>query len=165
MKTICWLEDVFRKDVPNVDKVQERDLYGRNAKTLCLNNPDYRNFLTVVRSTRVLQHGFSVVLRVGRGKIALVELEIVLLLAVIRQRPTWNLSPGDTAPVGEDRQGHAIHGRSFLKEVEHFAGALVDKRNRTWLDAARETPAPTADCKKLLRFKSESDMSCSYRPA
>jgi uncharacterized lipoprotein YddW (UPF0748 family) len=46
MKTMCWLEDVFRKDVPNVEKVQERDLYGRNAETLCLNNPDYRNFLT-----------------------------------------------------------------------------------------------------------------------
>jgi hypothetical protein len=46
MKTICWLEDVFRKDLPNIEKLQERDLYGRNAKTLCLNNPDYRNFLT-----------------------------------------------------------------------------------------------------------------------
>jgi len=46
IRTICWLEDVFRKDVPNVEKVQERDLYGRNARTLCLNNPDYRNFLT-----------------------------------------------------------------------------------------------------------------------
>jgi len=22
MKTICWLEDVFRRDVPNVDKVR-----------------------------------------------------------------------------------------------------------------------------------------------
>src|SRR5690242_6955689 len=46
MKTMCWLEDVFRKDVPNVEKVQERDLYGRNAETLCLNHPDYRAFLT-----------------------------------------------------------------------------------------------------------------------
>ena len=46
MKVICWLEDVFRTDVPDVEKVQERDLYGRNAETLCVNNPDYRNFLT-----------------------------------------------------------------------------------------------------------------------
>jgi len=46
MKTICWLEDVFRTDLPNIAKLQERDLYGRNAETLCLNNPDYRNFLT-----------------------------------------------------------------------------------------------------------------------
>ena len=46
MKVICWLEDVFRADLPNIEKVQERDLYGRNAKTLCVNNPDYRNFFT-----------------------------------------------------------------------------------------------------------------------
>ncbi len=46
MKVICWLEDVFRKDLPNIEKVQERDLHGRNAETLCVNNPDYRNFLT-----------------------------------------------------------------------------------------------------------------------
>jgi len=46
MKVICWLEDVFRSDLPNVEKLQERDLYGRNADTLCVNNPNYRNFLT-----------------------------------------------------------------------------------------------------------------------
>ncbi len=46
MKVICWLEDVFRTDLPNIQKVQERDLYGRNAETLCVNNPDYRNFFT-----------------------------------------------------------------------------------------------------------------------
>jgi hypothetical protein len=46
MKVICWLEDVFRTDLPNIEKVQEKDLYGRNAETLCVNNPDYRNFLT-----------------------------------------------------------------------------------------------------------------------
>jgi hypothetical protein len=46
MKVICWLEDVFRTDLPNVQKLQEQDLYGRNAETLCVNNPDYRNFLT-----------------------------------------------------------------------------------------------------------------------
>src|SRR5499427_9371331 len=46
MKVICWLEDVFRTDLPNIAKLQERDLYGRNAETLCVNNPDYRNFLT-----------------------------------------------------------------------------------------------------------------------
>src|ERR1700757_4403924 len=46
MKVIFWLEDIFRTDVPNVERVQERDLYGRNAETLCVNNPDYRNFLT-----------------------------------------------------------------------------------------------------------------------
>jgi hypothetical protein len=46
LKVICWMEDVFRPDLPNIEKVQERDLYGRNAETLCVNNPDYRNFFT-----------------------------------------------------------------------------------------------------------------------
>src|SRR5581483_3125811 len=46
MKTICWLEDVFRNDIPNISQLQEKDLYGRNASTLCFNNPNYRNFLT-----------------------------------------------------------------------------------------------------------------------
>jgi hypothetical protein len=46
LKVICWMEDVFRPDLPNIEKVQERDLYGRNAETLCVNNPDYRNFFS-----------------------------------------------------------------------------------------------------------------------
>lgn len=46
LKTICWLEDVFRGDIPNIGKLQEVDLHGRNATTLCFNNPDYRGFLT-----------------------------------------------------------------------------------------------------------------------
>jgi len=48
MKTICWYEDVFRRDVPNIEKLQEKDLYGRNAATLCFNNPDYSNWLTAI---------------------------------------------------------------------------------------------------------------------
>lgn len=46
MKVICWMEDVFRSDLPNIDKVQERDLYGRKMETLCVNNPSYRHFFT-----------------------------------------------------------------------------------------------------------------------
>ena len=49
MKTICWLEDVFRKDGPNIEKVQEVDLHGRKSTTLYSNNRDYRNFLTGFR--------------------------------------------------------------------------------------------------------------------
>ncbi|MBI3679205.1 MAG: hypothetical protein HY235_02190 [Acidobacteria bacterium] len=46
MQVICWFEDVFRNDLPNIARLQEKDLYGRNATTLCFNNPDYRGFLT-----------------------------------------------------------------------------------------------------------------------
>lgn len=45
IQTICWLEDVWRGDIPNIQQVQEHDLNGRNAGTLCFNNPNYRNFL------------------------------------------------------------------------------------------------------------------------
>jgi hypothetical protein len=45
IKTICWFEDVFRKDLPNIDQLQEKELSGKNATTLCFNNPNYRNFL------------------------------------------------------------------------------------------------------------------------
>src|SRR6185312_6725205 len=45
MKNIAWFEDVFRADIPNVAQVQEKDLHGRNANTLCFNNPGYRNYL------------------------------------------------------------------------------------------------------------------------
>jgi hypothetical protein len=45
MRNIAWFEDVFRPDIPGVNQLQERDLHGRNARTLCFNNPNYRNFL------------------------------------------------------------------------------------------------------------------------
>jgi hypothetical protein len=44
-KTICWFEDVWSRDVPNVAQAQEKQLDGRNAVTLCFNNPNYRNWL------------------------------------------------------------------------------------------------------------------------
>ena len=45
MKTICWFEDAFREDLPGIEQLQEKDLSGKNASTLCFNNPNYRNFL------------------------------------------------------------------------------------------------------------------------
>jgi hypothetical protein len=45
MKTICWFEDVFRKDLPGVDQMQEVMLNGQKATTCCFNNPNYHNWL------------------------------------------------------------------------------------------------------------------------
>jgi hypothetical protein len=45
MKTICWFEDVWRRDVPRVSEAQEMQFGGNNATTLCFNNPNYRNWL------------------------------------------------------------------------------------------------------------------------
>jgi len=45
IKTICWFEDVWSRDVPNVGQAQERSLSGVSSATLCFNNPNYRNWL------------------------------------------------------------------------------------------------------------------------
>jgi hypothetical protein len=45
MKTICWYEDVFRRSLPNIEKLQEVELSGKKAATLCFNNPDYLSWL------------------------------------------------------------------------------------------------------------------------
>ena len=45
MKTICWFEDVFRKDLESISQLEEKELSGENAVTLCFNNPNYRNWL------------------------------------------------------------------------------------------------------------------------
>jgi hypothetical protein len=45
MRTILWTEDVWRYDLPGIDKLQEIDLYGRKPQRLCVNNPHHRNFL------------------------------------------------------------------------------------------------------------------------
>ncbi len=45
MKTIVWSEDVWRYDLPGIEKLQEVDLHGRKAKRTCVYNPYHRNFL------------------------------------------------------------------------------------------------------------------------
>src|SRR6202166_1566639 len=45
MRTILWAEDVFRNDLPNIDKLQEYDVHGQRGSRLCFNNPNSRNFL------------------------------------------------------------------------------------------------------------------------
>ncbi len=45
MRTILWTEDVWRYDIPGIEKLQEVDLYGRPARRMCVNNPHHRAFL------------------------------------------------------------------------------------------------------------------------
>jgi hypothetical protein len=45
MKTICWFEDVWRRDVPRVSQAQEVQFDGANSTNLCFNNPNYKNWL------------------------------------------------------------------------------------------------------------------------
>jgi hypothetical protein len=44
MKVICWYEDVFRKDVPGLDKAFEVDVHGKPAARVCYRNPNTLNF-------------------------------------------------------------------------------------------------------------------------
>jgi hypothetical protein len=45
IKTYCWSEDVWRPDVPNIEKCNEVSFDGTRARTVCFNNPDHHNFL------------------------------------------------------------------------------------------------------------------------
>ncbi len=45
MRVILWAEDVWRSDLPGIEKLQEVDLYGRRTTRLCVHNPYHRNFL------------------------------------------------------------------------------------------------------------------------
>ncbi len=44
MKVYAWSEDVFGSTIPDIEKFQERDLYGKNAQTVCFSNPDTHRF-------------------------------------------------------------------------------------------------------------------------
>jgi hypothetical protein len=44
MKVIAWYEDVFRNDVPGLDKALEVDVHGKPAARVCYRNPNTMNF-------------------------------------------------------------------------------------------------------------------------
>jgi len=44
LKTICWYEDVFRRDLEGIDRLQEVTLSGHKATTLCFHNPEVQAF-------------------------------------------------------------------------------------------------------------------------
>lgn len=46
LKTIAWFEDVFNKDQPGVQPLEEKMFNGQNAETNCFNNPYYQAWLT-----------------------------------------------------------------------------------------------------------------------
>ncbi len=45
MRVILWAEDVWRRDIPNMEKLTEVDLHGRRSGRVCFNNPYHRSFL------------------------------------------------------------------------------------------------------------------------
>lgn len=45
IRCVTWIEDVFRSDIPGIEKLQCVDLNGNNTGRLCHNNPYHRNLL------------------------------------------------------------------------------------------------------------------------
>src|SRR5579864_2632281 len=64
-----------------------------------------------------------------RSEVSTVKTEVVLLLAVIGQRLTRNLSSGDPSPVSEYRKEKGIHAATLLKHIQDFLGTFIYKRN------------------------------------
>src|ERR1043165_3342358 len=89
----------------------------------------------MVGRTCVLENGIFVVLRMRSGEVSAVKIEIVLLLAMIGQWLARNLSSGDAATIGENREKQCIHAGTFLKHIENFLRAFIDKGNCSDLDA------------------------------
>src|SRR6266705_2766816 len=44
IKIFCWYEDVFRRDLEGVDRLQEVTLSGKKASTICFHNPEVQAF-------------------------------------------------------------------------------------------------------------------------
>ena len=76
-----------------------------------------------------------VILRMRRGEIPAMIVEVVFLLAVIGEWVSRNLPSGDTAAVGEDCKKQGVHAGAFLKDIQHLLGAFIEERNRSDLDA------------------------------
>ena len=91
--------------------------------------------VAVVGRARVLENRVLVVLRMRGGEVPAVEIEIVLLLAVIGQRLARNLPSRNPATVGEYSKKQGIHAAAFLKHIQNFLGAFIHKRNCSHLDA------------------------------
>src|SRR5579862_1099497 len=91
--------------------------------------------VSVVRGASLFENGILVVLSVGSGEISTMKIEIVLLLAMIGQWLARNLPSRDATTVGENREKQCVYAGSFLKHIQNFFGAFIDKGNRSNLDA------------------------------
>jgi hypothetical protein len=45
MKVYAWDYNVFRRDTPHIEQLEEEDIDGNKANTLCAFNPNYRSFI------------------------------------------------------------------------------------------------------------------------
>ena len=45
MKVYAWDYNIFRRDIPHVQEIEEEDVFGNKAATCCAFNPDYQHFV------------------------------------------------------------------------------------------------------------------------
>ena len=81
-----------------------------------------------------LESGIPVILRMRRGKIPAVKIQVVFLLAVIGQRLARHLTSRDAPAIGEDSEEERIDGSALLEDVENLLDPLIQKRNGSHLD-------------------------------
>ena len=89
----------------------------------------------MVGGTCLFEDRVFVVMRMRRGEVAAVKIEIVFLPAVIGQRLARNLSSSNTSTVGEYRKEQGIYTGTFLKHIKDLLGTFIHKRNCSDLDA------------------------------
>lgn len=67
MKVFASVEDQWRQDVPGLSNLREYDLYGRRANTLCLFNPDVKEFWTALVADLCSSYPIDGILFLMRG--------------------------------------------------------------------------------------------------
>ena len=91
--------------------------------------------IAVIGRASFLEDSILVELRVRRGEITTVEVEVVFLLAMIGKRLARNLPPSDAATVSENSEEQRIHTSALLQIVQDLFGTFVDERNGSHLNA------------------------------
>ncbi len=90
--------------------------------------------IAVVGRFCLFERRVTVKLRMRRGEIAAVKIQIVFLFSVIRQRAVRHLPAPDAAAVSECGQKDRVRGTAFLKNVQHLLGAFIHEGHGAGLD-------------------------------
>jgi len=89
---------------------------------------------TMIGCAGLFQNGILIELRMGRGGIPAMEIQIILLFPMIRQRLIRDLTAGNAPSVSKCGEEDRIHRTSFLDDIQDLVGAFVHKRNRADLN-------------------------------
>src|SRR5438270_3854578 len=71
IKTFCWYEDVFRRDLAGIDRLQEVTLSGKKASTLCFHNSEVQAFWQALTEDYVRSYPIDGVMWGASGRVHL----------------------------------------------------------------------------------------------